>query len=67
MSNYNESEVSKLVDKANEALFNLHRFMEMNIQTNDWREVYGLRIRLLDVNSRLCHTWSRFKAEAPHE
>lgn len=46
MSNRDEEKELRLFDEANNALFNLHRYMETELKREDWREVYGFRCKL---------------------
>jgi hypothetical protein len=54
---WRETDAAKLCNAAQEALFAVHRHMEKTLAREDWREVYGLRIKLGGIEERMRYAW----------
>jgi hypothetical protein len=50
---YRGTRVSELFEKANAALFELHRHIETEHKDEAWRGVYGMRVELSNVEKRI--------------
>lgn len=46
---YSGTRVSELFEKANAALFELHRHIELEYKDEVWREIYGTRLTLAEA------------------
>ena len=59
---WHETEARRLMNIAQAALFDVHRYMEDKLKRDDWHEVYGLRVKLGTLETRLNYAW-----EAQHQ
>lgn len=56
---WSDTETAKLCEAAQSALFAVHEHMEKVLNREDWREAYGLRVKLSGLEHRMRFTWDR--------